>query len=164
MAKFTAKIDPKQFRKLQKKLETLQQPIDRKTATTLGRKIVAAMKDNISKGISPITGRRFPAYKNPRKYPGDRKPSRPVNLKLSGKQLKALQSRPVKSEAGFGSSVGYLTNAGNAQKKESGHREGVNQQPKRPTIPIGNESFSQRIQNLIFEIYSKRIDAVLRKK
>jgi hypothetical protein len=108
----------------------------------VARAIIFEMKQNISKGISPITGKRFPAYKNPARYPGDQKPQRPVNLYLTGDFLDNLAYKielgtKPKVLIGFWDQESIL--------KEKGHREGANTQPKRPIIPIGGETFSKRL-------------------
>ena len=105
---------------------------------------VIEMKDRIQRGQSPIKGRgRFPAYKNPKKYPGKRKPKRPVNLYLSGVFLKALRGIGYRVGQEIYVRIGFSDSL-NAEK-ERGHREGANGQPKRPIIPEGNETFTPRI-------------------
>ena len=110
----------------------------------IAKSVIFEMKDNISGGISPISGRRFPAYKNPPSYPGDRKPQRPVNLDLTGEFLdnlsyRVFQGSKPRIEVGF---YDYKS-----IKKEQGHRDGANGQPKRPIIPTGSETFSRRLLN-----------------
>lgn len=143
------------------------------------------MVELISRGISPIEGKgRFPAYKwagklndirkklgaknskkisraiKATKYPYsamDEYPNkrvRPVNLTLSGKFLEDLQPRV----SGKKLKIGYHDNL--SSKKESGHREGVNGQPKRPTIPIGNEKLNASVYKEILNT----LDSILRKK
>jgi hypothetical protein len=107
------------------------------------------MKAMIAGGKSPITGRAFPKYKNPARYPGRRKPSTPVNLRLSGAFLTDLTGKAfAKRREGVGIKVSYRTALSN--KKEEGHRDGVNKQPKRPTIPEGNEEFAAPLLRFFF--------------
>lgn len=116
----------------------------------MGARVVATMKNNISKGISPIEGNgRFPGYKDVSKYPSkvqkrfpDKK-ARPVNLKLTGEFLDSLghESKAGKNAAII---IGYPPDQA---LKEEGHRDGANGQLKRPTIPNANESFSVKIMN-----------------
>ncbi len=146
----------------------------------IGDQTVGEMKDQISKGLSPIEGwGRFPAYKwvgkanaikriarnlskdrrararlkakeaISGKYPysvmgkyPDKK-VRPVNLYLSGRFLSKLRAYVVGAQLliGFGGAKDT--------KIEHGHRtggiKGVNDQPQRPIIPIGNETFTRSI-------------------
>ena len=113
------------------------------TLVNTGNAYVRAIKERISKGISPIgRGGRFPAYKNPKRYPGTKKPARPVNLKLTGAFLNDLIFRIVRGTKPR-IVIFFRTNLSNL--KESGHREGVNSQPKRPILPQGNEDFTPGI-------------------
>lgn len=144
-------------------------------AAKMGEQVVITMKEMISKGISPIREvGRFPAYKHQRvkgKYPANQKNNypdkkqRPVNLTLSGEFLSALSYRVLigKKKGLWPVEIGYLKTPTiidrlfrgkvSASKKEEGHREGVNGQPKRPTIPQGDEQFAAKIQKIIFGAY-----------
>lgn len=144
-SEFTARLK----REIQTKVD-MQRIFNARALKEIGQEIVDAMLEEISEGTSPIQGRgRFPAYKNPDKYPGDRKPARPVNLELTGQQLSSLRYRI--NQAKIAVSIYYSTKK--AQLKELGHRQGVNGQPRRPTIPEENESLSptirKRVQSLI---------------
>lgn len=141
------------------KLTALKRPLSYSEADNLGKSVVLTMKDLISKGISPILGNgRFPAYKNPDRYPGNRKPKSPVNLYLKGDFLNSLGSRVVDRPGGFSAEISYSSDQ---DIKETGHREGANGQPKRPTIPrtSDGERFSQTIQQAYLKII---FDAVSR--
>jgi hypothetical protein len=131
----------------------------------IGIGLVDLMKDNIRKGISPITGKRFPKYKNAKKYPGlvrkrfPNKRTRPVNLHLSGDFLRALKST---GSPGKKPKVRiYFTGRKNILK-EIGHRRGAGGQPKRPVIPIRNEDFSrkirQKLDRLVTSILTRAFD------
>lgn len=76
-------------------------------------------------------------YSVQHKFPQKRE--RPVNLLLSGDMLSHLEAKPTATgvEIGFWDKLSAL--------KEQGHREGVNDQPRRPIIPQGHESFSPSI-------------------
>ena len=120
----------------------------------IGETIVDAMKKDISQGRSPIEGEgAFPAYKKPDKYPGKRKPHRPVNLKLKGEMLSALQYRI--NQAKIAVTILYRTRK--AQLKELGHREGANRQPQRPTIPVDQESFTPTIRKKAQAVIDKAV-------
>lgn len=155
-------------KKLMGKIENATKFFTADDAAKMGDEVVITMKEMISKGISPIREvGRFPAYKHQRvkgKYPANQqknypdKKQRPVNLLLSGDFLNALSSRIIKSgtKGKFPVEVGYLSgkrDGVSASTKEQGHREGVNGQPKRPTIPQGDEQFAAKIQKIIFGAY-----------
>lgn len=125
-----------------------QKALDLKNANRNQLKIIEKnlleeIKDNIKKGISPISGSRFPAYKNPKRYPGKRKPKRPVNLFLTGQFLRSLRVRV--NIVGQALSIRVFFTNEKAKDKERGHRDGANGQPKRPIIPAPNQLFSKRI-------------------
>lgn len=131
----------------------------------VGQTVVDEMKSRIARGQSPIQGNgRFPRYKNPSKYPGNKKPHRPVNLELTGQFLNSLQptanarlANPLQRSVRIG-----FTNT-LARKKEQGHREGVNGQPSRPIIPDQNAGerllarIRLRAQNEYLGILRKRL-------
>lgn len=154
-------IDHVAVAKLKKKLEQIQLPLDKDTATKIGKEVVTEMKDMISKGISPIQSvGRFEGYKNPEKYPGDRKPKRPVNLRLTGDFLNNLKFQVISQAKDYFVRVGFFDR--DSQLKEEGHRVGHNRQPKRPTIPEGNEQLAQRIQRIISGLLRERIRQIIK--
>jgi len=161
-------VDIKKLDAFQKRLRKLQAPIDQKTAKRLGGQVVREMKNLIKKGVSPIRGpgikTRFQAYKNPKRYPGKRKNKRPVNLRLSGDFLHALEARLIEVKNNWVTVVGYFDN--DQADKEQGHREGANKQRKRPTIPNRRrkETFAARINKIILKLYGDRVRELTRKK
>lgn len=159
---FSIKINRKKLEAISEVAQSLKQNvIDRQTARDVGVGVTDKMKSLIEKGISPIKGNgRFPGYKNPDKYPGDRKPKRPVNLWLSGDFISSLDAKEFPAKHGYVTEIFYK---GDQDKKESGHREGVNGQPKRPTIPQGDEQFVVAIQRIITTIFKERIAFLLNK-
>ena len=76
------------------------------------------------------------------KYPG--KKPRPVNLYLSGDFLNALTFQMKRVGKKMKLTIGWFDAA--QAIKEKGHREGAGGQPKRPTLPVGDEKFNQTIQ------------------
>ena len=152
-------------KKFQKKVElAIKQKADLRkfkkgSLDSIGASIVAEMKDRISSGISPITGKRFPGYKKPKKYPGSRKPARPVNLFLTGQFLRSLKYR---IRTGKIPVVTIFFSNKLAQLKEQGHREGANSQRKRPIIPAGSESFTDSILLSMRRVLRKVIDKDLK--
>jgi hypothetical protein len=149
---FKARIDKVSTEAIIKKLGGLKAIITKKDADEIGRNCVEAMLEMIGKGTSPIQGNgRFPRYKNKLRYPGKANNKRgklnsPVNLKLTGQFLNALNYKVMKTKEGYSVSIGFDDRL--AQKKEQGHREGVNGQPERPTIPQpkNGETFARLVQ------------------
>jgi hypothetical protein len=164
MAETKISINQAQFRKIKEKLKDLRTPVDKATASAIGKKTVALMKSDIARGQSPILGKgRFKPYKNPKKYPGKRKPARPVNLFLSGKFIKSLKFRVEKFRLGWRTFVGYLDNQ-LSEDKEKGHRIGKFGQEKRPTIPIKKERFNTKIATAIRKIFNERVRQITKKR
>lgn len=126
----------------------------------IGDEFTGQMIDIIQGGTSPVNGKAFPKYKNPKKYPGKRKASRPVNLTLTGQMLDSL-----KNEAVIGDTFGLRIFYGNrkAQLKEQGHAEGHNGQPKRRTIPASNQSFSKALINYFNKLITRLLIPELEK-
>lgn len=125
----------------------------------IGKDYIAEIKARIARGISPLYGNRFPAYKNPKRYPGKRKPKRPVNLKLTGDFLKSLI---VKVTTGSRPILTITFNKPKSFDKERGHREGANTQPKRPIIPNNRETFSRGLLIEFDKILNKVLNKVLK--
>lgn len=151
-----------QIKALNDRLESLH-TLTRTEAAEVGARAVSAMKDLISGGQSPIQGKgRFPAYKNPEKYPGKKKPHSPVNLRLTGEMLDSLGFvvLPEPGGKGFSVSIGY--NSVQSTLKESGHREGVNGQPKRPTIPDATRG--ERFASSVLDAMRKVVLDAIRKR
>lgn len=144
---------------LRRELKKYEAPINKKTADLIGKTVVQRIKDLVKVGLSPVKGfpARFPRYKNPDKYPGDRKNKTPVNLNLTGQMLKNLIFQSAKRGKNYFVSIGYLRDDF-AADKESGHRDGVNGQPKRPTIPQGRETFREAILVDVQEIIEERLE------
>ena len=160
--KFTvnSKIDLSEFTK---KIQTVSSRIPANEGQKMANAAVDQMKDLITSGNSPIKGYgKFPPYKDPAKYPGGRKSATPVNLILSGKFLSALKGQFRRQGENAGLTIGYTTEY--ARKLESGHREGVNEQPKRPTIPESNEEFVPAIKNALVEKFKELLTKVMREK
>lgn len=142
-------------------IDQLPASVNRKISKVAAETILQEMQSRIARGYSPIEGKgRFPKYKNPKKYPGDRKPKSPVNLYLSGKFLNQLRAQvsPVQGKI----LIGFWSDYG--KKLESGHREGVNKQPKRPIIPADGERFTRPIRELILKLYQKAVREYLSKR
>lgn len=150
---------------LQKRLEELRS-LKQSEAREVGQSVVEKMKKLIAVGISPVEGpgikSRFAPYKDPKKYPGSRKAKSPVNLKLTGEMLADLGSFTQQRSDGKGyvAQIGY--DSVQSTLKESGHREGVNGQPSRPTIP--DTSRRERFVSSIIDAYRKVVLSAIRKR
>jgi hypothetical protein len=145
----------KNFPAVKDRIAKLGRPLDRAEAKELGDRVVAVMKERISRGFPPIRGGGFPTrfakYKNPDKYPGKKKAHTPVNLHLKGKFLEALVHKVISRKDGYATQIYY---ADGQDVKEKGHRLGANGQPKRPTIPAASngERFVAEIEDVYLEI------------
>ena len=172
MPKIKAKINMSKLKSdLQREMKTetrlAMQKVSPSDRTKIGQALIDIMKEQIAKGMSPIQGwGRFPKYKwvgkalahlkypasVRHKFPGKR--DTPVNLSLSGKFLKALKPRATTT----GVEVGFFDSK--YSKYEQGHREGANDQPERPIIPINEEAFTrnvyQRLVDAAAEIIARR--------
>lgn len=126
----------------------------------IGRVAIAEMKKRVARGLSPLErGERFPAYKNPKRYPGKRKPRRPVNLYLTGQFLGSLA---VQAFIGKAPRIRiYFTNE-RARLKERGHREGAGGQPKRPIMLQAGEQLSNGIRVKVGAAIKKAIEKAIR--
>lgn len=157
MPKFTLKSNvtgnPKRWRRaVEREVLSKADPkdIQKTQIARVAQGFLEQKKRRISQGQSPITGKRFPRYKNPDRYPGGLKPSRPVNLRLTGDFLRDLVFRVI---TGKNPAIEIFFKTNESQLKEQGHREGANGQPKRPIIPNQRETYSRGLR--------RRLDALL---
>lgn len=129
----------------------------------LGQAIVTEMKNDISKGNSPVrTERRYARYKDPEKYPGERKPNRPVNLKLSGEMEKALTFRLVSGRAAV--EVGYMGASQDVQARAIAHNTGTPHMAQRKTIPWEEgDQLTVRINRKLVGLYKERLAKLIAK-
>lgn len=158
----SAKIDRDKFtRKLKLAVEDKGDlsKLKTKSLKEMADTLVESILERIGLGVSPITGRRFPSYKNPDKYPGDLKGQRPVNLYLTGQFLSSLITR---IKTGKKPTITITFSNQLAHDKESGHRTGANGQPRRPIIPQGSEGFTDGILLAVREVFRKVIDRDLK--
>lgn len=124
----------------------------------LAEEFIPEVKKFILRGISPVVGeRRYQAYKNPDKYPGGRKPNRPVNLRLSGDMLDAFTFR---DRAGTGFELGWF--GGKEGKKASNHNNG-DTVPERRLLPDREgERFNASLTRFIKNFYIKLNSDILK--
>lgn len=129
----------------------------------LGQLMKDEVIDSVSQGISPVRGEgRFEAYKNPKKYPGKRKSSRPVNLSLDGSMLGAIAYSVNRAAQTL--TFGYIYGGRNKLKAET-HNEGTQVAkgiPQRKFIPTGEtEEFIVSIQRKIVDFYKARLSDII---
>lgn len=160
---------------LKKKLtRIMESPLSKPEWQTIGDNVVDKMLKLIASGVSTVRGSGLPtkmfAYKNPDKYPGKRsfinadgdrvttKAKSTVNLHLTGNMLDALRADSFNN----GFLIEYKTNK--ADKKETGHRDGKNGQPRRPTIPFTElgEDFAASIRKIWDDAIRKRIKQIIK--
>ena len=150
---------------LKRRLESLTE-LTAPEAKQVGQAAVERMKKLIASGQSPIEGpgisSRFAPYKHPDRYPGKRKPHSPVNLRLTGEMLDSLGFvvLPRSDKRGYAAHIGY--DSVQSTLKESGHREGVHGQPRRPTIP--DSSRKETFVSSIVDAYRKVVLDAIRKR
>lgn len=145
----TVKLD------VRKQLTLLNSP---KAQKRIGSKLIREVKSFILKGISPVMGyRRFVAYKNPGRYPAGRKPSRPVNLKLEGDMLNALDFR-VRSGSAF--EFGWFDRE--QAIKANNHNTG-DTVPERRLLPTKEgEEFNVSITRKLRDLYARELGDILK--
>lgn len=135
--------------------------MDNTTSNILGKTIVEEALDNIAQGISPVRGYgRFERYKDRKKYPGDRKPARPVNLWLSGAMLRAYWYRLGRQKNSI--EVGIVRGSLSEKNKASYHNEGTEHMAQRKITPGEGEEWSVTIMRAIRDVYSNRLANLIR--
>lgn len=126
----------------------------------VGRNLVVDMLSHVSRGVSPISGKPFPKYKNQEKYPGYRKTK--VDLYNTGEFYNALKYEVSKAGPESTVKVGFFDEK-NALK-EQGHRDGANDQPKRPIIPLESEKFTSKIIESMLNLVKRFLNDEFKKK
>ena len=129
-----------------------------------GNTIAYELIKNTMNGITSVAGedRRFPAYKDPLKYPAGLKPQRPVNLTLKGDMLDDLDFDVILDNRGFGIRLFFSTDA-SATKYKSNHNAETGQAGKRKIIPINKgEKFSKSMEQFIQKELNKMIEKSLK--
>jgi len=124
--------------------------------------IIPEIKNTILAGVSPVKGnRRFAAYKDKVKYPGIRKPSRPVNLKLTGAMLNEYTSEIVDSKT---VRLGISKNASEEIKTYAeANNVGTEHIKARRFVPLRGESYNVTIMRKIKDLFAKRISTIINK-
>ena len=126
-------------------------------AQAIGDQLREEVIDSLSKGISPVQGeRKFEPYKNPKSYPGKRKPSSPVNLFLSGDLYRALEARLK------GNSIIFGIFDPKVAKYAQAHQDGNAHLPRRAIVPDDGEVFQVSILRAILDLYKNRMAVILK--
>lgn len=131
--------------------------------------INGTIKPLIDAGVSPVQSventRRFKGYKDPKKYPNDRKQKRPVNLKLTGKMLERYRARKVN---GTTLEMGILSSAPEdvRVRAEANNLGTVNSKGEvaiaaRRFVPIRGETFAVSVMRRLKDLYAKRLKEIL---
>jgi predicted AlkP superfamily phosphohydrolase/phosphomutase len=138
---------------LKKKLE------EKKVKEKIAELIISQVKEHIARGVSPVRGqRRFERYKNPDKYPGDRKTKRPVNLEMTGEMLNALDWQ---DSEGTTVTIGFFDPE--QSEKAKYHNDGTANMAKRQILPTKkNEEFNVSITRLIRDLYARIISDIIK--
>lgn len=118
----------------------------------------AVLKD-VGGGVSPVTGRAFPKYKDPKKYPGKEKRKSPVNLELSGDMLDSLSVDQLS-----GTKIRLTVSEDQMPKADNHNKFSAKSQdtgvPARKFIPnaANGENFKPEIRKRIEQIISSYVD------
>lgn len=127
----------------------------------VGRVVVEKVKEYVAAGVSPVKGEgKFEPYKNPIRYPGDRKSRLPVNLYLTGRMLAALKWW----DSPRGLTIGFKDPSSTEHKIAETHNEGTQDNvPQRKFLPTAQgDEFTERITNAIRQVYAKFLSDIIR--
>lgn len=130
---------------------------ERELANELNKIVLQEILPLIDKGLSPVAGQRtFAKYKNPKKYPGDLKPSNKPNLRLTGEMLQNYRAK-AQNRDGLSGTIGIHKDASQRSKLLSRvHNTGENKNiPMRPFIPKQSqgETFTAKITRSIRQAF-----------
>lgn len=134
---------------------TFDKNLERQIQKIVDEDIKGAMKA----GLSPVRGKgRFVAYKDKESYPGDKKGSRPVNLKLTGELYDAINAKLKNAQE---IEIGVYGDA-DLLAKAKGNNEGTKHVPERRFIPLRAERFNVTIETKIKEAVMKWLETKFR--
>ncbi len=142
----------------------------------------------IDRGISPVNGvRTFQKYKNPERYPGNKKQNNKPNLALTGSMLSHYDARPgneqmtitlgihkdapkeelIKAVANNEGTQSSLTGALAKSSKDKKLIKKVKQAskgiPARPFIPLKAQSFTRDITLAVRKYFAYCLDKAIKK-
>lgn len=150
----------------------LKKTVDAQFIQDVQRDVVdGEIKRMIAGGTSPVDGyedRRFPGYKDPKKYPGDKKAKRPANLNLTGAMLSFYKAVRV---SGTRLTLGISTDAPEDVKVRAvANNVGTTNDAGQPAIrarrfvPIKGETFRISVLRKLKNLYARRIRTLLSSK
>jgi len=130
------------------------------------------IKRLIAAGVSPVDSlngqRRFVGYKDPKKYPANKKAKRPVSLNLTGIMLsfyRAVRISGTRLYIGIDTSapadVKVRAVANNVGTFTEDGKPGI---PERRFIPLRGETFRISVLRKIKNLYARRISSLLSSK
>lgn len=141
-------------------LEFIDKFMDGTTISAIGNTIVDTAKEMISEGQSPVRGHgRFERYKDRTKYPGDLKPARPVNLKLTGEMLSGFSFKYVGNNT---LQIGMIEGSKDRKDVARYHNSGTGKMAMRRFIPQEGEEWAISIMREIREAYGKRLETLVK--
>jgi hypothetical protein len=151
--------------KVDVRLENLKRKVrdymDDRTAKKIGDMLVSKSREFVAKGQSPVREvGRFPAYKDPIKYPGDLKPARPVNLELTGEYLSHLGYRRRGSTLEFG----LMGMTGKIAKMAETHEKGLHDHvARRQIVPEPGQNFVASIATELRSLLRNRLLEIIKR-
>lgn len=142
--------------------------LDAGTVNAAGLMLIRKSIEFMSKGASPVDGKRFEKYKDVEKYPKNvrksypDKKNTPVNLRLTGN---LYESFGFKKSSSKGFLFGILNPKGNVLDYASVHNEGKRSDiPQRKYLPTGKgETFNKTIMLELRRVIVDRIKALIKK-
>lgn len=125
--------------------------------------IIPMIKDRISKGLSPVEGKRmFDKYKDPKKYPAKMKQSNKPNLYLSGDMLAEYKTKAHNEPMVI--SVGIHNDVDKEIKiRAKANNDGTEHIPARRFVPWAGENFIRKITLETKKIFAQALDQALKR-
>ncbi len=123
--------------------------------------VEAVIKPMISSGISPVRGHnRFAPYKNPDKYPGEKKNKRPVNLEMTGEMMRNFGASSSKNKS---IAIGILPNVDKGiRDRARGNNYGTeNGLSARRFFPGEGETWKVSVLLALREVFAERMKRLL---
>lgn len=137
--------------------------VNSKFINEINSQVIPEVKRFMAAGLSPVQGKpRFVQYKDKFKYPGKRKPSRPVNLKLSG-DLYSVYVAAKKTSHSFFMGISSLA-SDKIKTYAKANNLGTDELSERRFIPIGGETYKVTIMRMIKNLIARRIAEIIKNK
>lgn len=141
-------------------LDFLDRFMNNTTLNAIGKTVTEEALEMISEGSSPARGEgRFERYKDRKKYPGDLKPARPVNLHLTGSMLSGYGFK-IKDRNTV--EVGMVRGSSRDKEIAGYHQDGTEHMAARPIVPREGEEWAVSIMRSIRDLYGKRLSDYIR--